>query len=116
MRYATDYSGGESLDNSHYRQKVKEFKLKGLNKPWIANGFSNVYATVEYGKEDWFHSAFDEKLFAPDRLKALFNMFKDSEDNLWSQRNHKVKVMAEKYLEDGTPINPVIIELILDNI
>jgi hypothetical protein len=66
------------------------FKLKGLNKPWKSGGFNSIYATVEYGKEDWFHCAFDEKGFTDDRLSALFDMFKNPEENLWHEKHHKV--------------------------
>lgn len=89
------------------------FKLKGLNKPWKAGGFNNVYATVEYGKEDWFHCAFDEKIFTPDRLNALFDMFKNSEDNLWHDKNHRVLVEYEGFT-GGAPVNPIIKVLNLD--
>lgn len=88
---------------------TRTFKLIGLNKPWKAGGFNHIYATVEQGKEDWFHSRFDEKLFPDDRLEALFGMFNNSAENLWHGKNHKVAIK----IESG---DPVIKELILDGI
>lgn len=106
--------GGQSLDSLF----TKKYKLKGLNKPWKARGFTGYYATVQTGKDDsdWFHSGFDEKCISLERQAALFDMFKNSEYSLWKDRNHLVKVKCDRYSEDGTPINPIIVELILDNI
>lgn len=93
---------------------VKTFGLKGLNKAWKAGGFPSIYATVEYGKEDWFHAPFDPKYFPDDRLEALFNMFKNSEESLWADAIHNVSVKFDAYSSSMTPINPVIKELFLD--
>lgn len=90
------------------------FVLKGLNRGWKAAGFPNVYGTIEYGKEDWFHCAFDEELFPADRLDALFRLFKDTEDNLWSGKIHKVLIAFERLSSSGCPVNPIIKELHLD--
>lgn len=90
------------------------FELKGLNKGWKAARFPNIYATVEYGNEDWFHAPFDPKYFTEDRLVALFNMFKNSEESLWADAIHNVSVKFDAYSSSGTPINPVIKELFLD--
>lgn len=87
---------------------TNEFRLIGLNRPWKAAGFNSVYATVEKGIEDWFHCAFDPQEFSDERLDALFRMFKDSEENLWSGKIHKVVVeLSEK---------PIIKELLLDSL
>lgn len=88
------------------------YKLIGLNKPWKAAGFNNVFATVEIGIEDWGHYGFNEKLFPADRLNALFNKFKNSEENLWHKKNHKVVLDYSGV----TPNTPTIKELILDGI
>lgn len=85
------------------------FKLIGLNKGWKAAGFNSVYATVEKGEEDWFHCAFEAKKFPDYKLNSLFDMFNNSEENLWHDRNHKVVIEFD--LE-----TPLIIELILDRI
>lgn len=90
------------------------FRLKGLNKPWKSGGFNSIYATVEYGKEDWFHCAFDEKYFSDEKLKELFDMFKNSEDNLWHEAIHNVSVKFDAYSSSWKPINPIIKELFLD--
>lgn len=82
-------------------------KLLGLNRAWKAAGFNSIYATVEKGKGDWFHCAFESKKFPYKKLNELFDMFNDSEENLWHDRNHKVVI--EHDLE-----SPLIIELILD--
>lgn len=105
--------GGESLNHFHER---KTFKLKGLNKPWKAGGFESVYATVEYGKEDWFHSPFDKDIYPDHQLKALFDLFKNSEESLWKDREHKVVIKFDGYSSSGRPVNPVIKEIILDRI
>lgn len=90
----------------------KEFKLKGLNKPWTAGGFESIYATVEQnGKGDWFHCAFDKENFPDDMLNGLFDMFKNSDENLWSGKNHKVAI--EFY---GSLKKPIIKELFLDDV
>lgn len=93
---------------------VKTFLLKGLNKGWKSGGFPSIYATVEYGKEDWFHASFDPKYFSEDRLQALFKMFNESEDNIWHDAIHNVSVKFDAYSSSMTPINPIIKELFLD--
>lgn len=86
-----------------------EYKLIGLNKPWKAGGFSSIYATVDKGNEDWFHASFHNEFFPDARLNSLFGMFKNSDENLWHGKNHKVVV---KYVHD----KPIITGLILDGI
>lgn len=86
------------------------FRLRGLNKKTR----TGIYATVEYGKEDWFHSDFDEKYFPIDRQYALFDMFKNSEDNLWKDAIHNVSIKFDGYSSGGAPINPIIKEIYLD--
>lgn len=97
---------------------TKNHKLIGLNKPWRVGGFDGYYATVQTGKDDsgWFHSGFDEGCLSLDRQAALFNMFKNSEDMFFGNSNHQVKVKCDGYADDGTPIHPIITELILNNI
>jgi len=90
------------------------FRLKGLNKPWKAGGFGGYYATVEYGKEDWFHCGFDEKYISFERQKALFDMFKNTEENLWADAIHNVNVKFDGYSSGGAPMNPIIKEIYLD--
>lgn len=109
-----DSDGGQSLDHFHGNMQKDAFVLKGLNKPWKSGGFNSIYATVEYGKEDWFHCAFDENIFPADRLSALFDLFKNSEDNLWHDKIHKVLVEFEKLSSSGCPVNPVIKKLYLN--
>lgn len=85
------------------------FRLRGLNK----KGKTGVYATVEYGKEDWFHSDFDESVISIERQYALFDMFKNGDDNIW-KGNHKVMVEFDGRSSGGKPINPVIKKIHLD--
>ena len=88
------------------------FKLKGLNR----RGKKGVYATVECGKEDWFHTDFDVLKFPIDRQYALFDLFDKTEDNLWNKKNHQVEVRFDKFSTGGVPVNPLIVDLILDEI
>lgn len=88
----------------------RTYKLIGLN----LRGKKGIYATVQYDGEDWFHSDFDEEVFPIDRQLALFNMFKNSEENLWSKANHTVTVKADKFMDNGRPVNPIIKVLYLD--
>lgn len=83
----------------------EEFKLIGLNKR--VNG---AYATVECGKEDWFHSDFDETKVSPEAQLSLWRMFKYSEENLWKVGPHTVTVEFSHYTND-VPINPIIVEV-----
>jgi hypothetical protein len=106
------YECGETLDSSHNRNPRRVFKMKGLNRKTK----TGVYATVEYGKEDWFHADFDEKHISIERQYALFDMFKNTEDNLWSGKDHRVAVLADGYRDDRRPVNPLIVELFLDNL
>lgn len=85
------------------------FKLIGLNKPWKAGGFSSIYATISTGKEYWFHASFDKEEFPDERLNALFDMFKNNDDNLWYDKNHRVDI----HYKDNRPI---IEKLTLDNL
>jgi hypothetical protein len=105
--------GGQSLQNLF----IRKYKLIGLNKPWKAGGFNGYYATIQTGKDDgnWFHSGFDETFISVERQAALFDMFKKSVENLWSDKNHLVVVKCDKFSDyDGTPSNPIIIDLKLD--
>jgi len=96
-------------------KKIEEtFNLKGLNKPWKAGGFEGIYATVEYGKEDWFHCRFDKELFSDSNLKGLFDLFKNSDNDPW-KGNNKVVVEFDGYSSGGNPVNPIIKGLILEN-
>ncbi len=85
------------------------FKLAGLNK----RSKKGVYATVEYGKEDWFHSGFDESVIPIDRQYALFDMFKNDATGMWGGK-HKVTVEFDNYSMAGAPVNPIIKEIHLD--
>jgi len=87
------------------------FNLIGLNKR--TNG---AYATVECGKEDWFHADFSEKSVPADRQQALFDMFKNCDDNLWSNKKHQVVVTHDGYSTGGVPKNPLIVEIKLDDL
>ena len=87
---------------------IREFKLKGLNK----KAKTGCYATVEYGKEDWFHADFDEAIFPIDRQYALFNYFKNGDDNIWKNNaDAKVVVRFDGYSIMNAPINPIIVGL-----
>jgi len=88
----------------------RTFKLIGLNR----KGKTGIYATVQYNGEDWFHSDFDSNAFPVDRQYALFDMFKDTDENLWSNRNHTVTVQADRFFETRSPVNPLIKVLYLD--
>lgn len=93
----------------------REFKLIGLNKPWKSAGFNSIYATVEKPVEDWFHAPFDSNNFSDEELNKIFDMFKNSEENLWHKRNHKV--IIDTSVETKTEGQyGVIVELILDGI
>jgi hypothetical protein len=110
IKNSVNKDGRTPLNKTNMENIIKTtraFKLIGLNKPWKANGFNSIYATVDRGNEDWFHAAFDENLFQEDRLKALFDMFKNSEENLWHNKTHKVAIRM-----DGE--KPIIKELTLD--
>ena len=85
------------------------FKLKGLNR----KAKTGIYATVDLPKEDWFHSDFDESVISIDRQYALFDMFKNSEENLW-KLNHTVEVEYDKMSSGGVPVNPIIKKINLD--
>lgn len=88
---------------------IGTFKLKGLNRKTK----TGIYATVECGKEDWFHSDFDEAFISTERQYALFDMFKNGDDNIW-KGNHSVMVEYDKLSGSGVPINPIIKKLNLD--
>jgi hypothetical protein len=92
------------------RQKHVWFKLKGLNRKTK----TGIYATVEYGKEDWFHADVDESYMITERQYALFDMFKNSEENLWSGANHQVLVGFDGYYDSGAPKNPIIKRIRID--
>jgi len=85
------------------------FKLKGLNRK-IRTG---IYATVECGKEDWFHSGFDESVISIERQHALFDMFKNGDDGIW-KGNHTVTIEYDKISSGEVPVNPIIKQLNLD--
>lgn len=91
-------------------EACRHFKLIGLNR----KSKTGVYATVQYNGEDWFHADFDPEVFPINRQYALFDMFKNSEENLWSEKNHGVTVKADKFFEKRSPINPIIKVLHLD--
>ncbi len=88
----------------------RRFKLIGLNRKTK----TGIYATVQYNGEDWFHCDFDESVFPIDRQYALFDMFKNTEESLWSDRNHMVTVAADKFFDTRSPVNPIIKVLYLD--
>lgn len=89
----------------------RTYKLIGLNRRGNKTG---IYATVKYNGEDWFHSDFDQEAFPIDRQLALFDMFKNTEENLWHKANHTVTVQATKFMDNSRPINPIIKVLYLD--
>jgi hypothetical protein len=88
----------------------KTYKLIGLNR----KSKTGIYATVQYNGEDWFHADFDPEVFPIDRQYALFDMFKNTEENLWSGKTHTVTVQADKHFENRSPVNPIIKVLYLD--
>lgn len=87
---------------------TETFKLLGLNKPWKAGGFNGVYATVECGKEDWFHCAFDELIFPLEKQHQLFDYMKDPDQTF---KGSTVVVEFEKYSTGNVPVNPIIKEI-----
>lgn len=91
----------------------QEFKLIGLNTANRVGGFNSIYATVDDGKNGWFHAPFDSRMFSDERLKEIFDQFKNSEENLWSGRNHKVTI--DKSVETPTEGQyGIIVNLTLD--
>jgi hypothetical protein len=89
-------------------QLVAEFKLYGLNRKQK----TGVYATVNLANEDWFHADFDEALFPIDRQYALFDYFKNGDDNIWKDnKNAKVVVRFDGWSTGNVPINPIIIDI-----
>jgi len=89
---------------------VRTYKLIGLNRKTK----TGIYATVQYNGEDWFHSDFDPEAFPIGRQYALFDMFKNTDENLWIGKNHRVTVQADKFFETRSPVNPIIKVLYLD--
>ncbi len=84
------------------------FKLIGLN-----GGKKKAYATVEIGREDWFHADFDPIEMPPDRQVALFQYAKGT-DNFW-KIGVTVEVRFDKYSSGQMPINPVIVAINIPN-
>lgn len=86
--------------------------------PWKARGDfnGNYYATVQTGEDDsdWFHAPFDETVIPFEKQKEIFDWFKNSEENHWHGKNHKLVVKHEGFSTGGNPIKPVIIEITLD--
>lgn len=82
---------------------TETFKLLGLNKRSSTRG---AYATVECGKEDWFHADFDETIFPIHEQNSLFNHMKNASEKF---EGHTVVVEFDHYTK-GVPINPVIKE------
>lgn len=86
---------------------TQEFKLTGLN-----GGRSKTYATLTMENEDWFHSDFDNNKFPPDRQIALFNYFKNGDDNVWKDnKDLKAVVEFDGFSTGGVPINPIIVDI-----
>jgi len=89
-------------------EMVNEFKLSGLNR----KEKTGIYATVSMENEDWFHAHFDEALFSIDRQYALFNYFKNGDDDVWKDnRNAKVVVRFNGWSTGNVPINPIVIDI-----
>lgn len=92
---------------------ISEYKLIGLNQAWKAGGFNSVYATVDDGNNGWFHAPFEPRMFSDERLNEIFDMFKNSEESLWSGRNHRVVIdMSVETRTEGQ--YGIITNLILD--
>lgn len=86
---------------------VKDFKISGLN-----GGGKKAYATIRMDNEDWFHANFDDERFPPDRQVALFNYFKNGDDNVWKDNKDLVAVVQfDGYSTGGMPINPIIVDI-----
>lgn len=87
---------------------LQEFRLSGLNR----KGKTGVYATITMENEDWFHADFDEKVFPVERQYALFDYFKNGDDNIWKDnKGLKAVVQFDKWSTGNVPINPIIIDL-----
>lgn len=87
-----------------------EFRISGLNK----KGSTGIYATCRQHDDDrdWFHSDFDQTLFPIERQYALFDYFKKGDDNVWKDnKDFKAVVTFDKLSSDGTPINPIIVDI-----
>lgn len=80
------------------------FKLLGLNK----YNDRGVYATVECGKEDWFHSDIDHEALSVADQYELFDKMKNSDDTTF--KGSTVLVEFDHYTNE-VPINPVIKEI-----
>lgn len=81
---------------------TEHFKLLGLNK----KRRTGIYATVEFGKEDWFHSDFDPTIFPIIEQYQLFDYMKNGDEKF---AGHTVFVSFDHYT-NGVPINPIIKE------
>lgn len=87
---------------------IQDFKMSGLNRKQK----TGIYATVRMDNEDWFHAQFDETFFPIDRQYALFDYFKNGDDNIWKDnKNAKVTVKFDKWSTGGVPVNPIIIDV-----
>lgn len=80
---------------------TETFKLLGLNK----RPTKGAYATVECGKEDWFHCDFDEALFFLKKQNELFGYMAHPDQKF---SGSTVVVEFEKYSTGGVPVNPII--------
>lgn len=100
---------GEPMETLN-QTACRTYKLVGLNK----RSKYGIYATVQYNGEDWFHSDFDEEAFPIDRQYALFSMFKESNENLWGNKNHEVTIKADRFTNNDRPVNPIIKVIYLD--
>lgn len=88
----------------------RTYKIIGLNK----KGKTGIYATVEYNGEDWFHADFDPEVFPIDRQYALFDMYKNNDGITFSETSPVATIKADKFLDNGYPVNPIIKVLYLD--
>lgn len=85
--------------------EAKDFKLIGLNKRGPVTG---IYATVEIGKEDWFHAEFDTGVWPLDRQLAFWEFMIEPEQKF---KGAIVVVRFDGYSTSEMPINPRIIEV-----
>lgn len=82
---------------------ITNFKLIGLS------AGNRCTVSVDGTDRDWFHTKTN---LTQDRFDALFNYFKNGDDNIW-KTNPRVIIEHDGFYEGGIPINPIAIDFIL---
>ena len=80
------------------------FKIIGLS------AGNRCTLSVDGTDKDWFHAPTN---LPQDRFDALFKLFKDGPDDIWKS-NHRALIEHKGFYDSGKPINPIVVELIID--